>query len=133
MNDQILMRVTDRGAYPPKKLDPLTYFQPVFVAKAGHRNAVHKLEHKVRRTVSGRPAIDQSSNIGVLETRQYAALEPKPPKNGVAVHAAFDQLDGKFLFKTVADGAKDSAHTARPDDLDQLVITDLCTDQSVGV
>ncbi len=80
----------------------------------GQRLAIDVLHGEVRLPVIRDPAVEQAGHVDVLETGQDLPLAEEAPQDGVAVHAALDELDDRALLEPALDalGQIDDAHAA---------------------
>ena len=77
MNDQVLVRVLDRGADVDEQLEPLAEVEPVFIAVLIERLAFDVLHYEIRLAIIRLASVDQSRDVRVIEARENLPLGAK--------------------------------------------------------
>src|SRR5262245_34110166 len=126
MNDQVAVRVGNRGADFAKKFQTFWDRERLFVAILVDRQPIDVFHHKVRQPVLCRSAVQQSRDVWMIEPRQNLPLVPKMSQHGVSVRAAFDQFDRNLLTILVVGtlGEKHRAHSAATEFANNAVTID---------
>jgi len=115
VHDKILVRVLHRATDLQKQLQARAQAEVPLTRVLRDRNAVDIIHHQVRRTVGGNAAVDQTSDIRMLQPRQNLPLLAK------ALHQARSRIrqlldrDALFELTVVALGQPDLAHAAAAD------------------
>src|SRR3569833_783793 len=102
----------------------------MLVAIGVDRFAFHVLHNEVRQTVGGGAAVEQSRDVGVLESCKNQSLAPKPENRQTALGSVPNQFDGyPFVELAIGAGRKiDFTHPAAADLLFNPVCADAGTD-----
>src|SRR5918997_886519 len=69
------------------------------------------LHHEVGQTVLSSAAVEQATDVRVIERRKDLSFFTKPAEDEVSVHPALDQLDRRCFIKLVI-GARRFVHRA---------------------
>ena len=114
MNDEVPVRVIDRGTDIRKEVKAIFEPQPVVVGELRQPQAVDVLHHDVRQTGIGGAAIEQPADVRVLQPGERLTLAAEARENEIGVHARPHQLDrdSGVILVVVALGEKDRAHAA---------------------
>src|SRR5712692_396981 len=94
MNDEVLMRVLDRGANCAKELQPLSGTEVIRVHILSDRLAFNVLHDEVRQVSFGCTAIQQPRDVRMIEIGKYLTFVTKTPHDEISVHAALNQFYG---------------------------------------
>src|ERR1051325_6761343 len=123
MYDQLLVGVLNRGSNWQHQPEFLLDGERARPAIFRNRLAVDVFHDQVRQTLGCGAAVQQASDVGMVEAGQDLALPPEAPDIHGRVQAAFDYFDGYSLLVLVviADGLVDGSHAAVADDLGDAV------------
>src|SRR5581483_11570628 len=96
------------------------------------RDALHD---QIEDPVLGPPTIEQSRDVGMIETREHLALAPEPLDEIVSFERRMQNLDCHFLLELTVIPARpvDAAHPAAPDLFSDLVGADATTDPALAL
>src|SRR5579863_6403252 len=117
MHDMARVRELHRIADIQKQLYSFFQFYTFFAAIVEQRQALDILHREIGPAVGGDAAVEQVSDMRMLQARQNLALAQEAREYGVGVHAALDQLERRALPELAvrALGQPDDAHAARAD------------------
>src|SRR5262249_31671977 len=90
VDDQILMRELNCGADLPEELQPFLNRKLAGFAVIAERLARDELHHEVRPPFGGRPAVEQTRYVRMIERSQYLPLAPEAAQHKAGVHPALD-------------------------------------------
>ena len=90
MDDQVLMRVEDRGAYLSEQIQPLLERETMRAAVSVDRLAVHVPHHEERAVPPPSCRVEQAGDVRVFEGGEDLALVAEALEDRVAVHPALD-------------------------------------------
>ncbi len=117
------MRVLHRGASDQEKLQARLESEPVPVAVGGDRLALDQLHHQVGDSFLGRAAVEEASDVGMLEGGEDLPLDaqarPEELRIGSCPHELHCDLVLVFLVDSLR--AVDFSHPAGTDFLQQPV------------
>ena len=115
MNDQLLMRVLQRGRNLEDETHAVAHRE---LARVGReRHAVDQLHHQVRQAIVGRAAIEQADDAAVIERGEQLALVAQPGDQQRRCRDRPQDLDRDIadVLGVIARGAVDGAHPALAD------------------
>ena len=78
VNDQIGMRILNRGTDLAKQLQPLGGREPLRIAELIERFALDEFHHEIRPPIPRRAAVQQPRDVRVIQSRQDLTLRAKP-------------------------------------------------------
>jgi hypothetical protein len=113
MDDQILVRVSDRGADTLEQLQALGDRQVPSIAVLVDRLALDELHDEVGQAVVGRPSVEQARDVGVIESGQDLALAAESLDDVVRVQPAPEDLDRDTLLERVV-GPRGQINASHP-------------------
>ena len=107
----------------------------MFVAIDIDRLAIDELHYEVGQPVIRQPAIQQSSDIWVIERSQRLPLMTEPPQDVLVIHPAPDDLYGNIPLESIiiALGLVDGAHTSVAEFFADAIRADKRADEGIEV
>src|SRR5262252_7814909 len=124
MNDQVLVRVLNGRTNGEEQTEALRDPKPAAVAILVKRPAPDVLHDEVGKTIFSAGAIEQASDVGMLEPGQDLTLVAEAVQNEFGIQAPIHQLHRDLLLEVVhPHGAIHGPHPAAPDLLPELVMT----------
>jgi len=126
MYDEVLMRVLHGVAHCAKETQPLFSREALLVAITIDRSSFDVLHYEVRNPVSGFAAVEESSNVRMIEIGEDLHLVTKAFANAFAAETWIDQFDGNLpaVLFVIAFGKKDCTHSAVAELAQNLVRAD---------
>ena len=123
VDDQVLVRVLNRGADVPEELQARGGVEPVRVAVVDDRLSFDVFHGEVRPAVRRAAAVEKAGDERVLEAGENLTFVPEAADDAVGVHAALEHLDRDALLERVivADAKIHGAHAAVTDLSNQAV------------
>src|SRR5262249_37719618 len=112
---QALVGIVNCGANTAEKIQALSYRKRVFIAILRDGQAVvDQFHHEVRKSFTGGGAIQNSGDVGVIETGQNLALVPETDRSEFETEFGPDDFQ-RHLLSILSVGATrgvDSPHAA---------------------
>jgi hypothetical protein len=133
VDEQVLMRVLHGRTNLNEEFQPLGNRKLVGVAIFVDRQAFDQVHHKVGHTILRRAAIEQPSDVWMIEAGQDLPLILETIDDKVRVLTRADQLDCDLLLVLVvcAEGSVDLAHPANADLPHDLIGADTSAEEWV--
>jgi hypothetical protein len=123
VHDEVLMRILHGGAHFAEQYDSLPNPKTAAPAIFVDRQAFDVLHDKIWLSIGSRTAIEQTRDIGMLETREDLPFLSEPIDNQIGFHALTDELD-RHLFSKFRVGTHrqvNRSHTAGTELADEFV------------
>src|SRR5262249_19218259 len=98
MHDIVLMRVLDSRADAKQELESCRRVKPVCIAIIDQPLSFDVFHYKIGRAVLGRSAVEQSSDVRVIQRCENLPLVVETEVDMTGVHSALYELDGNSLF-----------------------------------
>src|SRR6185503_12293348 len=117
MNDEVLVSVLHRGRYGAKQVQALLDRELLVFTVLVDRTAFDEFHYEVRQPVRGFAAVEQTSDVRVVEFGEDLHLVAKATLNRLSTETRLDEFDRHLLavMFVVALGEIDSAHSAAAD------------------
>src|SRR4030095_14972147 len=134
VDDQLAMRVLDGGTNVAEEFELLVERKLTPVAIGGHLFARDNPHNKISLPPYGRAAVEQASDVRMIERSQYLPLAQESFAHKIRFHAGLDEFDGDSLseFVVVAHGFIHRAHAAASDQARQAIWTDALARKFIG-
>jgi hypothetical protein len=108
------------------EVDPRAGAQIARAAPGVDALPVDELHHEIRHAFFGRPSVEESGDVRVVEAGEHTTLEAEPIREDWLGPGRGQQLDGDALLEvdTLAPRLEDDAHAAPPDLTDDAIRAD---------
>src|ERR1700690_1757838 len=129
------MGILDGRADLHEKCQSVADRKLVSVAIFGNRPAFNQFHYQVRSSVFGGASIQQTGNVGMIESGQNLPLALEAGDDKIGILAGTNQLQRDFFLVVivVADGAIHFAHATGADLLENFVGSDTAPNPSAGL
>src|ERR1041385_3092535 len=79
-----------------------------------HGNAFHVLHHEIGQAIIGRPSIQETCDVGMIESRQNTTFGPESIQDLIGVRTTLQYFDSNLLLELTigATSEIDRAHAA---------------------
>jgi hypothetical protein len=117
VHHEVLVRVLDSGAHAAKQPEAVDRREQVAVAVLVDRHPLDVIEREPGHAIGGRPAVEETCDVRMIEAREDLPLVPEPVQNRLAVAPLPYQLDGRELahFLVGPNRQVNGAHSTAPD------------------
>lgn len=131
MHDQVLMGVLNGRTDAAENPQPLRNREPVLVTIPIQWRSLDILHHQIGQAVFGNAAVEQSDDIGMIESGERLSFDPKAMQGFLCCQASFEHLDRDvILILAIGTGTQvEVSHPTGSNQLDQFVDADSPTDQ----